>query len=248
MTIEFAYAQARAQARLAERLAPAAWQVLEASGTLAQYLHAARSTPLRNRVRSLTGTSSPHLIERSLRREWRAEVSGAAGWVPERWRPAVAWTSLLCDLPALAHLGRGGKALPWMADETRLAAFAIDDSALRRHELVSAGLGELDGRDDVVGAWRGHFEALWPAGDPGVRRLGQLVDRLDIYRREPEVQGRARIAAAQSLEALATRLIRRNVQEAATVFTHLLLVALDLGRLRNGLVRRALFGEWLAEA
>lgn len=248
MTIEFAYAQARAQARLGERLTPAAWQLLEASETLAQYLHAARSTPLRNRVRSLTRASSPHSIERSLRREWRGEVHGATSWVPERWRAAVAWTAWLCDLPALARLEQGGEALPWMVDDTQLAPFAIENLTLRQRELLSAGLGALAGRDDVLSAWRQHFEALWPAGDTGVRRLGDLVDRVDIYRREPETRGRAQTASGQPIEAHAARLIRRNFGEAVTVFTHLLLVALDLGRLRNGLVRRALFGDWLAAA
>ena len=244
MTIDFAYAQARAQARLGERLTPAAWQLLEASGTLAQYLHAARSTALRNRVRSLTAASSPHSVERSLRREWRAEVHGAASWVPERWRPAVAWTAWLCDLPILARLAQSGEILPWMAADTQLATFAIEDAALRQRELSLAGLGALAGRTDVLTAWRRHFESLWPAGDPGVRRLGELVNRIDTYRREPEARGPK--APGQPLEARAARLIRRNFQEAATVFTHLLLVALDLGRLRDGLVRRALFGDWQA--
>lgn len=248
MTIEFAYAQARAQARLGERLAPTAWQFLESSATLAQYLHAARTTDLRNPVRSLTAASSPHSIERSLRRDWRAEVYGAARWVPERWRPAVAWTAWLCDLPALARLEQGGEALPWMANDAQLAPFATDNGALRQRELVAVGLGTLSGSDDVLAAWRQRFEALCPAGDPGLRRLGNLVDLVDSYRREPATGRRARTASARPLEARAVRLIRRNLSEAVTVFTHLLLVALDLGRLRDGLVRRALFGDWLAAA
>ena len=248
MTIEFAYAQARAQARLGERLTPAGWQLLDASGTLAQYLHAARSTILRDRVRSRTAASSPHAIERSLRREWRAEVRRAASWVPERWRPAVTWTAWLCDLPTLARLEQGGEVLPWMADDAQLAPFAIDDRALRQRELFSAGLGALAAGDDVLTAWRQHFESLWPAGDPGVQRLRNLVDRVDSYRQEPETRRGSRTGPGRSLEARAARLVRRNFQEAVTVFTHLLLVALDLGRLRDGLVRRALFGDWLAVA
>lgn len=244
MTIEFAYAQARAQACLGDRLTPAAWQLLEASGTLAQYLHAARGTALRDRVRSLTAASSPHAIERSLRREWRAAAHGAANWVPERWRPAVRWTAWLCDLPTLARLEQGGAVLPWMADDPQLAPLAVDDRALRQRELFSAGLGALSAGDDVLTAWRRRFEALWPAGDPGVQRLRRLVDRVDSYRREPETRGRSRTAPGPPLEAHAARLVRRNFREAVTVFTYLLLVALDLGRLRDGLVRRALFGDW----
>ena len=248
MAIEFAYAQARAQARLGERLTPAAWQHLEASGTLAQYLHTTRTTNLRDRVQSLTGASSPHSIERSLRRDWRTEVYGAARWVPERWRPAVAWTAWLCDLPALAWLEQGGEPLPWMRDDMQLAPFAVDDGALRQRELAAAGLGTLAGRNDVLGAWRQGFEALWPAGDPGVRRLGDLVDLVANDRREPGRGDSTRLKADRPLEARAVRLIRRSLREPVTVFTHLLLVALDLGRLRGGLVRRALFGDWLTAA
>lgn len=248
MTIEFAYAQARAQARLGERLTPTAWQLLEASGTLAQYLHAARSTALRERVRSLTAAASPHSIERSLRREWRAEVRRTASWVPERWRPAVAWTTWLCDLPTLAHLEQGGEILPWMADDKQLAPFAIDDSAIRQRELFTAGLGALAAGDDVLTAWRQRFEALCPESDSGGRQLRDFIDRIDIYRQEPETRSGSRTAPGQLLEARAAWLVRRNFREAVTVFAHLLLVALELGRLRDGLVRRALFGDWLAVA
>ena len=84
--------------------------------------------------------------------------------------------------------------------------------------------------------------------DPGIRRLASFVDLVDNYRREPETGGRARTAPGQLLEERAVRLIRGNFREAVTIFSHLLLVALDLGRLRDGLVRRALFGDWLAAA
>ena len=248
MAIEFAYAQARAQARLGERLTPAAWQLLESSGTLAQYLHAVRSTDLQNRIRSLTAASSPHSIERSLRRDWRTEVFAAMSWVPERWRPALAWTAWLCDLPTLAWLEQGGEVLPWMADDTQVGPFAIDDRTLRQRELIAAGLGMLAGSDDVPAAWRLRFETLWPAGDPGIPRVANLVDLVDNYRREPETGRGVLVRPAQAIEARAVRMIRCNFQEAVTVLCHLLLVALDLGRLRDSLVRRALFGDWLAVA
>jgi hypothetical protein len=167
-------------------------------------------------------------------------------WVPERWRPAVGWTAWLCDLPTLAWLEQGGEVLSWMVDDAHLGPFAIDDGALRQRELNAAGLGMLGGSDDVPAAWRLRFEALWPAGDPGIPRVASLVDLVDNYRREPEAGRRTRAPPAQALEARAVRMIRRNFQEAVTVFAHLLLVALDIGRLRDGLVRRALFGDWLA--
>jgi hypothetical protein len=246
MTIEFAYAQARAQARLGERLAPAAWQVLEATGTLSQYLHAARATALKNPVRSLTAAASPHAIERSLRRDWRTEVDGAASWVPERWRPAVAWTARACDLPVFAALGRGDEPLPWMADDLALAPFAVADAAIRQHEMELAGLDALSGGNDVFAAWRQRFESLWPAGDPDLQRLANFVEHVDGYRGEPVTAGLKQTTALESLEAFAVKLIRQNLRQPVTIFSHLLLVAIDLGRLRGGLVRRALHGDRLA--
>ncbi len=106
----------------------------------------------------------------------------------------------------------------------------------------------LAGSGDVPAAWRLRFETLWPAGDPGIPRVANLVDLVDTYRRDTEAGRGARARTAQAIEARAVRMIRRNFQEAVTVFSHLLLVALDLGRLRDGLVRRALFGDWLAVA
>ena len=248
MTIDFAYAQARVQARLGDRLAPAAWRILDATGTLSQYLHAARATALRNHVQSLTAASSPHVIEYSLRSDWRAEVDGAVSWVPERWRSAVAWTAWLCDLPALAALARGDDLPPWMAEDTALAPFAVDGAAIRQQELEAAGFAALIDHGDALAAWRQRFEALWPVGEPHLRRLRDFVDRVDGCRSEPGMAGLTQTTSLQPLESFVVRLIRRNLRQPVTVFSHLLLVALDLGRLRGGLVRRALHGDWLAAA
>ncbi|MBT8106335.1 MAG: hypothetical protein HKP05_11945 [Woeseiaceae bacterium] len=231
MPIEFNYAQGRAQARLGERLSPAAWQLLEATGTLAQYLHGARATAMRSRVQSLAATSSPHAIERTLRSDWRAEVLGVTHWVPQHWRAAVAWTASLCDLPMLAWLDAGGEVLPWMRDDPRF----------------TDGAGPLAGSNDMLIGWRRHFETLWPADDPGTSQLRQFVDLVDEYRSQPMIAAAGRpasMAPRRKLDAHAVRLIRRSLRQPVTVFSHLLLVALDLGRLRNGLVRRALFGDW----
>ena len=234
MPIEFNYAQGRAQAHLGKRLTPAHWRLLEASGTLAQYLNAARATELRSKVQPLSATSSPHAIERALRRDWRAGVLSVSHWVPGRWRAAVEWTAWLCDLPILAWLDQGGEALPWMRHDPRIASFAD-------------GGGALAGSDDMLTGWRQHFETLWPAGDPDTARLRDFVDLVAEYRSQPLIAAAGRremMEARRRLDAHAVRLIRRCLREPVTVFSHLLLVGLDLGRLRNGLARRALFGDW----
>ena len=251
MAIEFNYAQGHAQARLAERLPPAGWQLLESSGTYAQYLHAARATPLGARIQSLATTASPHAVERTLRNEWRSEVLAATRWVPERWRPAVAWAAWLCDLPMLAWLEQGGEFLPWMANDKELAIFARGDPAIRRRALSAAGAGVLAEGEDMFSAWRQHFERLWPSDNAGTLQLRKFVDVIDDHRSQPVLAGtggRETRAPGRDLDAHAVRLIRRCLRQPVTVFSHLLLVALDLGRLRDGLVRRSLLGDWSSAA
>jgi hypothetical protein len=50
------------------------------------------------------------------------------------------------------------------------------------------------------------------------------------------------------LELDALRILRRRREQAVTVFCHLLLTALELYRLRQGLLRRALFNDLETEA
>jgi hypothetical protein len=117
MPVEFAYAQARAQARQGDRLSADTWGLLESSVGLAQFLHLLRGTALAPRVEHFSATTSPHVIERSLKREWHREVDLAMRWVPARWRAAVAWTGWLSELPAVSHLLQSGATLAWMKDD-----------------------------------------------------------------------------------------------------------------------------------
>ncbi len=241
MPIEFAYAQARVQARHGERLTPSDWQLLETSRGAGQYLHAARATALAPRVQSLSATSDAHVIERTLRREWRGDVHHAAGWIPGAWRPAVEWTAWLADLPAIAWLEHGGEVLPWMHDDPVVSHFATVDAAARHRELAIAGLEPVVAARDVATGWLMHFRALWPAQDGSTRSLQAYVDLVSGSRRRvADPATGAGNAARDELEAKTVRIIRRNLEEPVTIFCHLLLVALDLGRLRSGLVRRAL--------
>lgn len=246
MAIDFEYVQARVQARLGERLDSAGWQLLETSRDLGQYLHAARGTVLSSKIEPLSATASPHVIERTLRREWRREVNIAERWVPARWRTAVAWTAHLCDLPTLEWLERGGGVLAWMRDDEALSPFAHVDSTMRAGELAAAGLGPLIEQKDLAVAWLAHFESTWPDDGSATERLRAFVRRIETYRArlaEADLTAAAQASQRDRLEARAVRLIRRSLAEPVTVFCHLLLAALDLERLRGGLVRRALFND-----
>lgn len=250
MPIEFAYAQARVQARTGERLTPAAWQLLESTRGLGQYLHAARGTEHAHRVQSLTAESSAHAIERALRREWRSDVSLAAHWVPEAWQPAVEWTAWLVDLPAIGWLQRGGAVFGWMRDDPVHSRFALDEDAARQREFSAAGLGPLVEAEDVTAGWLARFTGLWPTDGAAVSSLRSYVDLVSGYRdrlADPATDVVAASAAGKGLEAATIRLVRRNLREPVTIFCHLLLVAFDLARLRHGLVRRALADVHAAE-
>lgn len=232
MPVEFAYAQARAQARHGSRPGAETWSLLESSVGLSQFLHHVRGTALAPRVEHFSATTSPHVIERFLRREWRDEVNSVVRWVPERWRPAVAWTAGLAELPSTGYLAHGGEPLPWMAEDPVLSAVAAG------HEAAPSG----DGLDGWLRQWR----LLWPDDGDDDAALGKLVSLVEKYgvRREGDAADdwRSRIAAQ------AVRILRRHRDQPVTVFCHLLLCALELHRLRQGLMQRALFNDLVAEA
>ncbi len=240
MPVEFAYAQARAQAQHGGRLSTDTWSLLESSVGLSQFLHHVRGTALAPRVEHFSATTSPHVIERFLRREWHVEVESAARWVPVRWRPAVAWTARLAELPAVAHLLHGGEPQPWMADDPALSAFAADDEASLAAALEAAGHG------DGLEAWTCHWRRLWPDDSRGRAALEELVS---MARRQGIRHGDREDEDWRSgLERRAVNILRRRRDQPVTVFCHLLLCALELHRLRQGLLRRALFNDLETEA
>lgn len=246
MSVEFAYAQSRAQARHGDRLSATQWRMLESSRELAQYLHTARGTMLAPRVRHFSATSSPHAIERSLRRDWRASVRNASRWPPERWLEAVAWTAWLPDLPALSHLMSGGPVLPWMQDDPVLSEFALHDATSRRQaidRLAPGASAAADAKDGLLDWWTQQWQALWPACGSHRKALLGLLELLHEHRRVMQDVALGTGAAQDirdDLERQVVRLLRTRTQQPVTVFCHLLLTAVELWRLRSGLVRRAL--------
>jgi hypothetical protein len=225
MPVEFCYAQARAQARHGTRPGAETWSLLESSIGLAQFLHQARGTALAPRVEHFSATTSPHVIERFLRREWREEVDSAVRWVPARWRPAVAWTAGLAELPSIGYFEHGGEPQPWMAEDPVLSTFTAT------HEAMPS--------DDGLAGWLRQWRRLWPDNDDAaLEQLVLLVEKYGIRR-----EGDAGDDWRNRLEARSVRLLRRHRERPLTVFCHLLLCALELHRLRQGLLQRALFND-----
>lgn len=248
MSIEFAYAQARIQARNGQRLTPGTWQSLEASQELPHYLHALRATSLKPWIIQLTENADAHLIERSLRETWRGQVQQLTTWVPKRWRQALLWLRTLPDLPSVVHLLRDGLVFPWLREDPALQPVAVADAdsrwqALSTTELAPLATMRTDNLTPVT-AWRAHWRCLWP----GVTSQYAGLDKLEQYFNEhieilqsADPTSAETITLREQLEQRLAKVLRSRQQLPAAVFSYAGLLALDLQRLRGGLARRALF-------
>jgi len=255
VSIDFAYAQARAQARAGERLPEAGWRVLESTLGMPQYLASVRNTVLAPHVQHFSATVMPHAIERTLRDDWRAEVAAVGRWVPDPWLPAVTWTAWLPYLDGVAWLLRDEQVLEWMRQDAVLSGLAIDDLAARRLAIVDSPFGPLaeqDSSENLKARWFDRWRSVSPSTSAdetvSLRALVAAIGRyLDTTAGRDAGRSDRRDACAR-LARRATRLMHRHVEEPVVVFCYLLLVALDLQRLRDGLLRRALFRDQPAEA
>jgi hypothetical protein len=244
MPIDFAYAQARAQARQAGRLAAARWRSAESSTDLNHYVHSLRGTVLAPVVQHFTRASSPHAIERALRRAWRTEVERASEWVPPPWRNSVAWTTWLPDLDTIRFLLDGGAALPWMLKDKLLGPFALDEKDARRI-AIEAHLGRLPPAAEFVPAewWIGRWREQLPTTALAGTGLDELVSLLRSFSSDGWGQESPSAGAYDSMELLSAGIVRLLHRRAATpvsVYCHLALTAIELMRLRGGLVQRTL--------
>lgn len=134
---EFAYAQARLQARHGSRADDATWRALEASHTAAHYLAMARSGPLAAWIEGLDESGDAHRIERHLLTRWRRRVDEIAGWLPARWRPALRWFGTLATLPQVDPARSGERAVAeWLERWRDLLPPDAGDRALVQRPAV----------------------------------------------------------------------------------------------------------------
>lgn len=112
---DFAYAQARLQARRARAPDDAWWRSAEASRTLAQYLALARAGPFAAWTEGLAPDAEAPDIEAHLMARWHRHVEQVARWLPPRWRAAVR---AYADWPGLPRQ----EPTPVAADATRALA------------------------------------------------------------------------------------------------------------------------------
>ncbi|HVZ52413.1 MAG TPA: hypothetical protein VG986_10630 [Pseudolabrys sp.] len=241
------YAQARMQARHGDRLQEADWHALAAVQTADSYVERARATSLRRFSEPVTAGMNSHAIERALRGAWRAYVEEVASWLPTAWRPAVMWTAVLPDLPVIDALLKG-ETPAWTRQDPQLAMFAETDATQRLANLQRSTLAPLlpdaDGTPTLGLRWARHWRALWPKQSAAdARALNALARAVEAHIERLANAGSHESSAThrRALERSVTRLFRRHPASPAAVFSHLVLVALDLERLRGGIVRRRLF-------
>ena len=250
---DWSYVQARLQARHGDRLDEGDWRSLEAAKSLDHFHDRARMSSLRRFTERLDTQTLAHAIERALRVEWRRYVAEVALWVPSAWEAPVLWTAYVPDLPLIDGLLE--KAAPdWARGDPILEVFA--DGELRSELLMQlraplAPLFPANG-GTLAQRWLAQWRILWPRRRTVERaRLDRLCAMVaDHFGRlaeagPQETSRQYRLDLARACE----RMFRRHGATPTAVFSHLALVALDLERLRGGLVRRQLFhaaGEGMA--
>ncbi len=247
---DFAYAQVRLQSHHGQRPGEPTWRLLSASKDLGHFLQTARRSPLKTWIVPLSGQMDFHALERSLRSEWRRYAGEVAAWQPPPWRPAVAWTGWLIDLPAIAHLLGKEPALAWMADDPSLAPFSLDEQSARASALqrasFAAALKTETAQQNLVGGWLSHWRNLWPPSPQALRKPLETLQGLLMYQMAqmaaPKNTAADAIRLRKQLESRLARIFRRETQSPAAAFAHLALTALDLERLRAGLVDRCFAG------
>jgi hypothetical protein len=85
---------------------------------------------------------------------------------------------------------------------------------------------------------------LWPKGDPKSAALDELADIVVASLNSVRPIGPD---SYRSLESRMLRLMRRHINQPVVAFCHLSLTALQLYRLRYGLIQRALFNDVATE-
>lgn len=249
MTGAIEYAQARMQARHGERASELLWRQLHAVRTFGALLESVRASALESWVSGIDADSALDEIELRLRERLRERIAEVARWMPQPWRPALLWTAVLIDLPALSHLASDRPVLAWMTRDPVLAPYALGDRDARRAALASGPFGfvlpadddAMVGGDELRRRWLSEWQQRWPhcpAEDAAhLDALARLIDRhLDAFSKsaaDNAWQARRRLQSDLEIR------FRRLTLSPAAAFVHVALLALDVERLRAELSARA---------
>jgi hypothetical protein len=245
---DFAYAQARVQARHGARPGDATWRRLEAIADLTGFIYGLRETSLGTWIESITPSDDSHTIERLLRVRWSSYTGRIASWTPSAWQPAFSWLSILPVLPAMRYLQEGATPLRWFGDDHQLKhlgpAASEELTPARVAPTVRHQIALSPEQRHSLDAWASQWRRLWPgtstAQDRALRQLQAAVNgHLQSMREAGVKQDGDKLRG--ELAAALTRLFRRHAQSPVAIFCHLGLTALDVERMRGGLTSRSLF-------
>ncbi|MEP6885291.1 MAG: hypothetical protein ABJC66_11125 [Gammaproteobacteria bacterium] len=239
------YALTRVQANYGRRPGEGAWRRLESSHDLGQYLDAARTTALADWVSAIDRTRDVHAIERFLRIQWRRHVAAVAAWHPQQWQPWLLWLAWVPSLSLLAQLVRSEPAPAWMMADPLYGPIAQRPYLERAAGLKGTALAvfqpAMDGSAGIGAVWRSHWQAITPRTDEHTRHLLAAALRvLDNYAQHLAGDNSSALARQQLTERLG-RLFRAGAGSVVATLCYLVLLAMDLERLRGGLVNRCLF-------
>jgi len=243
------YAEARMHARFGNRPGSLAWQRLQGITQTEEFLEAAKRAGLGHWIAGIEPRTALHRVELVLRDRLRGLIRETAQWLPDDWKKPVSWTVQLVDLPALAHLARGGHPLHWMKDDTIMAAYlgaaamapgdAMLNAAQREQVFKAVRARTSPGVSAGLKEWISLWQATWPSGSERAS-AGEIVKRAESHL--------ARFAACKSGEPAEVlreefdrelrREFRRNAFLPGSVLAYLAMQALDFERVRALLVDR----------
>lgn len=241
-----AYAQARIQSRYGARANANLWLRLHNIHDLGSYLQTAQQTALRPWVLGLSSTHSSHDIELALRQKYRYHVDEVASWMPPDWRQPLRWIKRLADLPVLQYLAANGEALNWMKSDPDIADFTADDPLLRVQAMEQAGARDLldswRHSGSMLPGWLSQWNSIRPKSsrfDRGLQHLEKVLQQ----QMQPQLkqQGAAVAGDYQSMLDQLRLIFRRYAFQPAAVCAYLVIIALDLHRIRSDLMKRLLF-------
>ena len=243
----FIYTQTRLQARHGMRADERSWQLAESQRELGNFLQSARQTGLKHWVSGLQASDPHQLLETGILTHYRDYIDDIASWTPRDWRASVAWTKHLTYLPALLHLLKGNTAQAWMLQDPVLKPFTAIHHDQRNTAFLQSDYAPLvrarqEGQP-LVAAWAARWQALWPGLRASEREGLLLLYRLLLQHLESFAQATPDAAwpQRQQLAGRLRTLFRQFRYQPAAIFVHLLLVALDVERLRGDILQRRLF-------
>lgn len=258
--LTFEYAHARVSARLAQRPDELLWQRLRSARSVVALLEAVRASQAAAMVTGIPARDA-ELLELAFRQQLRLRIAEVADWSPMEWQPALRFTALLADLPALLQLLRDEPLPRWIAADPALARYAQARLAERRSALAEGPLARIASAVDTepadarpqrtasvlhvaLAAWEAEWRALWPQHDAALAQLAELVKRHVL--RFASLPPDATWAAREELAARLRMLLHRHPAQPAALFAGIALHALDLERLRGEFVLRARSGNGAA--